>query len=422
MLTRVAEELKPPVAIRITRPYASEAEFLEREFDTLTHTSVILLGAQARPQGVVLRFEIVLTTGESMLRGEGRVVGYKERAYAGEPGLSLRFTRLDSRSKTLVDRASALREARVRASTSLMSMPAVVVPRPAPQAPPPIPSLESSPRLPTPVPRRASVAPPALPGAVPPAPPSRRMGPPALPGWAKLGPPPPVSIPIDVESTQVDAHFDLELPHATPEQERAAASPPAPPVASPPSPVFEPAPVFDLPSPAIDLPAVESFAVRRHRPLRRPLQRSPESSTCSDSMGSTMNRARSDGAGCARPARAPIRPTPARPPPLPRSVPPIGRLWRPPPATGSANTTSATAAVSPSRPSAPPPPSVVAANVARAAKVASAASVSRVGESIARPAERDALLLRLRQRAGSLPRARVEEILAKRPAHQSSHD
>jgi hypothetical protein len=417
MLTRVAEELKPPVAIRITRPYASEAEFLEREFDTLTHTSVILLGAQARPQGVVLRFEIVLTTGESMLRGEGRVVGYKERAYAGEPGLSLRFTRLDSRSKTLVDRASALREARVRASTSLMSMPAVVVPRPAPQAPPPIPSLESSPRLPTPVPRRASVAPPALPGAVPPAPPSRRMGPPALPGWAKLGPPPPVSIPIDVESTQVDAHFDLE-PHATPEPVRAAASPAAPPVASPPSPVFEPAPVFDLPSPAIDLPAVESFAVRRPS-APPPPPTFPESSTL-DSMGSTMNAPEATELA-ARPARAPIRPTPARPPPLPRSVPPIGRV-APAAATGSANTTSATAAVSPSRPSAPPPPSVVAANVARAANVASAASVSRVGESIARPAERDALLLRLRQRAGSLPRARVEEILAKRPAHQSSHD
>ena len=84
---------KPPVAIRITRPYTTEAEFLEREFDTMTHTTVVLLGAQARPQGVVLRFEIVLKGGDSMLRGEGRVVGYKERAYAGEPGLTLRFTR-----------------------------------------------------------------------------------------------------------------------------------------------------------------------------------------------------------------------------------------------------------------------------------------------------------------------------------------
>ena len=123
----VTDELKPPVAIRITRPYATEAEFLEREFDTLTHTSVVLLGAQTRPQGVVLRFEIVLKNGDSMLRGEGRVVAYKVKAYAGEAGLTLRFTRLGQpkSGKTLVDRASALRDARVRASTSLMSMPAV---------------------------------------------------------------------------------------------------------------------------------------------------------------------------------------------------------------------------------------------------------------------------------------------------------
>ena len=37
-------------------------------------------------------------------------MGFKERAYGGEPGLTLRFTRLDARSKTILDRAAALRE------------------------------------------------------------------------------------------------------------------------------------------------------------------------------------------------------------------------------------------------------------------------------------------------------------------------
>ena len=87
MLAGVADELKPPVAIRITRPYATEQEFLEREFDTLTHTSVILLGAQARPQGVVLRFEIVLEgRANPILRGEGRrrrLQGESARGRAG---------------------------------------------------------------------------------------------------------------------------------------------------------------------------------------------------------------------------------------------------------------------------------------------------------------------------------------------------
>jgi hypothetical protein len=173
----VTDEQKTPVAIRITRPYATEQEYLEREFDTLTRTSVILLGAQSRPQGVVLRFEIVLKSGESMLRGEGRVVGFREKAYAGEAGLSLRFTRLDTRSKALVDRAAALRDARVRASASVMGMPAVVVPKATDATPPPSSSsVHAEHTAPT--------------SSVPPAPSSRR-GPPPLPEWARSQAPPP---------------------------------------------------------------------------------------------------------------------------------------------------------------------------------------------------------------------------------------
>jgi hypothetical protein len=108
----VPEDPRPPVAIRITRPYASEDEFLEHELETLSRTSVTLLGAQPRPQGVVLRFELMLSSGQVLMRGEGRVVGFRPNAYQGLGGLTLRFTRLDSRSKSLVDRAAAVRERR----------------------------------------------------------------------------------------------------------------------------------------------------------------------------------------------------------------------------------------------------------------------------------------------------------------------
>ena len=43
------------------------------------------------------------------MRGEGRVVGFKADAFEGLGGLTLRFTRLDSRTKALVDKAAALR-------------------------------------------------------------------------------------------------------------------------------------------------------------------------------------------------------------------------------------------------------------------------------------------------------------------------
>jgi hypothetical protein len=143
----VAEDprsLSPPVAIRITRPYTTEDEFLEQELETLSRTSVTLLGAQPRPQGVVLRFELVLSSGHVLMRGEGRVVGFRPNLQQGMGGLTLRFTRLDSRSKALVDKAATFRERRrpsVRPDKEPSpSAPPVaeepLVPRPSPPEPP----------------------------------------------------------------------------------------------------------------------------------------------------------------------------------------------------------------------------------------------------------------------------------------------
>lgn len=126
---------KPPVAIRITRPYQSEDELLANELDTISRTGVVLVGAQQRPEGVILRFELALASGTPVLRGEGRVVGYKAGVVGGEPGLAVRFTRLDSKSKSLVDRVTAMREMR----RSSLPPPPIAAP-PAP--PPPVSSSE----------------------------------------------------------------------------------------------------------------------------------------------------------------------------------------------------------------------------------------------------------------------------------------
>jgi molecular chaperone DnaK len=155
------------VAIRISRPQASEGEFLEQELDTITRTGVTLLGAQPRPQGVVLRFEIVLASGSIVMRGEGRVVAFKPNAHQGLGGLTLRFTRLDSKSKALVDKANALRESR-RPSLH---------PSPPSSRPPPVADMSPSP------PQVVSKVPP-LPEALTPEPPSPLppvVGPPPLP-------------------------------------------------------------------------------------------------------------------------------------------------------------------------------------------------------------------------------------------------
>jgi hypothetical protein len=156
----------PPVALRVVRPFATEAELLEAEASAFTRTGVVLIGAASRPNGVVLRFEIVLRDGSAVMRGEGRVVGYRPPSGSDEGALMLRFTRLDVKSKSLLDRAVAIREER----RSLMPPAAKPnAPAPSPPAPPAAAAPPPSAR-PAPVPSRPPLPP--RPTGGPPRPPS----------------------------------------------------------------------------------------------------------------------------------------------------------------------------------------------------------------------------------------------------------
>jgi hypothetical protein len=177
----------PPSAIRITRPYASEEDYLDRELETLTRASITLLGAQSRPQGVVLRFELALSSGVVLMRGEGRVVAFKANAFEGLGGLTLRFTRLDTRSKALVDRAAALREKRRPSTRPQMPDSGDLAPDRIPAPPEPLDgtapgiSAPAIPRQQTPLP--PPVGPSTLTGM-----PSMQV--PSVAREAPLGPPP----------------------------------------------------------------------------------------------------------------------------------------------------------------------------------------------------------------------------------------
>jgi hypothetical protein len=132
----------------VVRPYETEDELLERELDTVSRTTVSLVGAPSKPQGVVLRFEVLLSTGVVLLRGEGRAIGYREDAHDGQGELTLRFTRLDTRSKAFVDRATAMRDAR-RPPASPATRPSVAPAEARPTAPPvPVESIPSLPAAP----------------------------------------------------------------------------------------------------------------------------------------------------------------------------------------------------------------------------------------------------------------------------------
>jgi hypothetical protein len=177
----VAENARPPVAIRIVRPYDSEEAFLESELETVGKTSVILIGAHPRPQGVILRFEVTLQGGQVILRGEGRVLQHKEKAFRGQPGLALRFTRLDPKSKALVDRAAAIRDARLSGS-----LPPPMMAPPPESSSSPISIPEPEPTPPPPLSRPAESRPPTKPPAPTEAPPTPLV---AMPSFAPMAAP-----------------------------------------------------------------------------------------------------------------------------------------------------------------------------------------------------------------------------------------
>jgi hypothetical protein len=114
--------------IRITRPYGSEAEFIDGDYGWVGRTTLVLPGGPARAAGELVRFEVVLTNGAPVLRGEGHVVAHHVPGGARPAGLEVRYTRVDSRSKILLDRVRERRAAMSQGGPASLSMPAMSVP------------------------------------------------------------------------------------------------------------------------------------------------------------------------------------------------------------------------------------------------------------------------------------------------------
>jgi hypothetical protein len=118
----VPEAPRIPI-IRVTRPYASEKEFIDADFSWIGGTTVILPGGPARPSGELVRFEVILANGAPVLRGEGNVIGHNPPGSPRPPGLEIRFTRVDAKSKAVLDRVRERRR-----SLSSMKMTASLLP------------------------------------------------------------------------------------------------------------------------------------------------------------------------------------------------------------------------------------------------------------------------------------------------------
>ena len=353
-MTPVAEPVRPPVAIRIVRPYDSEDELLEHELETLGKTSVVLIGAHPRPTGVILRFEVTLASGATVLRGEGRVLAHKENAFRGQPGLTLRFTRLDPRSKAVVDRATSMREARSQGEGGSPS-------RPAPRAEG---ALADALTASTPAPSATSAGPSSAPQSAPQE--------------------------DAIASSRATAR---EKANATARENAKRTgtgrtmglTPPPVPVEAPPppedaSPTPAPTPVTSVPGDVQDAPAErlrgEEAPTHVETHTAAPLATAPTISEPPLRSG--------------RPGKRP------------------GRTLDPPAAAADTGATIAAPTLVASMPT--------AADVPSGAKPAAVtpATAANTGAPLEAPADRADLLARLRERAGKLPPERIAEILATR--------
>jgi hypothetical protein len=126
-----------PVQIRVTRPYDSEAAFLEGDSWTVDRSDMLLCDAAPLPEGTTVKFSILLTTGAPVVQGEGRIVGTIAPGGGRPGGVRVRFRQLDAPSKGILRRALDLQKQGAKpglskATTAEAPPPAMPAPEPAP--------------------------------------------------------------------------------------------------------------------------------------------------------------------------------------------------------------------------------------------------------------------------------------------------
>ncbi len=136
------------VPLRVRLPFATEAEFIERYGVHVAAGGLFIATRSPKPVATLLSFELVLADGTRLMRGEGVVHSVSEDPTPGRAGMLVRLTRVDAKTKALIDQITALREGVKEAQP-----PPTVTEQAAPVA---APQPERAPVLTPPVPRAAA--------------------------------------------------------------------------------------------------------------------------------------------------------------------------------------------------------------------------------------------------------------------------
>jgi len=94
-----------PLVIRVDRPYPSEEAFLDAEAWSVTARSLLLIDIGPLPEGTVLRCELRLSNGHSLVVAEGIAVKHLGASQTRPAGLVVRYKRMSAASSEFVKRA-----------------------------------------------------------------------------------------------------------------------------------------------------------------------------------------------------------------------------------------------------------------------------------------------------------------------------
>jgi len=179
------------VGLRVRVNFVGLDDFVEHFAANISEGGMFLQSSRPHEQGTLLRFEILLKTGEIALAGKG-VVSWRREAAAGgaPPGMGVRFLDLEEPSRRVVRRMVELKSGQAPARPRA----AEPAPPPVRPAPPPIREVAPAPVRPPPAPRLP-------PGMRPPA-----AGPPPIRPAADLA-----GLDVEVEAPTEEARPTIEV-------------------------------------------------------------------------------------------------------------------------------------------------------------------------------------------------------------------
>ncbi len=104
-----------PVNLLVRVKYEQVDEFIDHFATNISRGGIFLQSRKPYPKGTVLRFEMQLKGGQTVLRGAGEVAWARLPAGEGKPkvpGMGIKFVRLDDPSKALVRKIVEIKEGR----------------------------------------------------------------------------------------------------------------------------------------------------------------------------------------------------------------------------------------------------------------------------------------------------------------------